>query len=256
MFEEIQFPNAVVRPVFNFIAELVGDTRSYRNCPKHSDEEFAAICVRRVVSGCRSGRDFLQENLLSSFPDWRVGHFFDSINSERRCRMLRETLDLQLGTMPERAEWTEAVPELDRHRVFAGDGTYLAEACHGGTPGEPKTAVGQLFTLDLRTGALNHLALAEPAEGNSKEHEMRALKRTAVETLRQGAGKGEKVLHVWDRAGIDFRQWEAWKRRGIYVGRRWRCEPSATVRESPLWPAGPPIAPSRPARECSMHRFV
>ena len=83
--------------------------------------------------------------------------------------------------MPERVEWMETVPELDRFRVLAGDGTYLAEACHGGTPGEPKTAVGQLFTLDLRTGGLNHLALAEPAVGNSKEHEMRALKRTAVE---------------------------------------------------------------------------
>ena len=34
--------------------------------------------------------------------------------------------------------------------------------------------------------------------------------------MRQGAATGRKVLYIWDRAGIDFRQWFQWKQRGIY----------------------------------------
>jgi IS4 transposase len=49
-----------------------------------------------------------------------------------------------------------------------------------------------------------------------KEHDMRALKRQDILTLRQGAAKGRKVLYIWDRAGIDFRQWFKWKESGIY----------------------------------------
>ena len=35
---------------------------------------------------------------------------------------------------------------------------------------------------------------------------MSGLKRTAIEDLRRGAPKGKRVLWIWDRAGIDFRQ--------------------------------------------------
>ncbi len=34
--------------------------------------------------------------------------------------------------------------------------------------------------------------------------------------LRQSAAKGRQVLYIWDRAGIDFRQWFKWKKNGIY----------------------------------------
>lgn len=40
---------------------------------------------------------------------------------------------------------------------------------------------------------------------------MGVLKKLDIETLRQGAEKGEKVLYIWDRAGIDFQQWHRWK---------------------------------------------
>jgi len=43
------------------------------------------------------------------------------------------------------------------------------------------------------------------------------LKRLDIETLRQSAPKGRKVIYVWDRAGIDFLQWFKWKHvGGIY----------------------------------------
>ena len=46
---------------------------------------------------------------------------------------------------------------------------------------------------------------------------MRAFKRQTADTFRQGAAKGWKVLYIWDRAGIDFRQWHEWENQfGIY----------------------------------------
>ncbi len=39
--------------------------------------------------------------------------------------------------------------------------------------------------------------------------------------LRQGAAKSDKVLYVWDWAGIDFRQWHLWQHTGaLYFLRR------------------------------------
>jgi hypothetical protein len=39
-----------------------------------------------------------------------------------------------------------------------------------------------------------------------------------IAQLRQGAPKGRKVLYIWDRAGIDFKQWYDWKQgSGIYM---------------------------------------
>ena len=47
---------------------------------------------------------------------------------------------------------------------------------------------------------------------------MRALKRTTIQALRQGAPKGRKVLLAYDRAVIDFRMIHQWKQgSGIYV---------------------------------------
>jgi hypothetical protein len=64
---------------------------------------------------------------------------------------------------------------------------------------------------------LAHLTVNDQ-QARKKEHDMRGLKRLEIATLRQGAPKGRKVLHVWDRAGIDFRQWYKWKQgSGIYM---------------------------------------
>ncbi len=78
-----------------------------------------------------------------------------------------------------------------------------------------KYATGHLYTLDLRSHSMTHLTVSDQAERN-KEHDMRALKRQDIQALRQGAAKGRKVLYIWDRAGIDFRQWYQWKENSIY----------------------------------------
>ena len=62
---------------------------------------------------------------------------------------------------------------------------------------------------------MTHLTVSDQVE-RKKEHDMRALKRQNITTLRQDAAKGRKVLYIWDRAGIDFRQWFKWKEVSIY----------------------------------------
>jgi hypothetical protein len=120
---------------------------------------------------------------------------------------------------------------LDGYQIYAGDGHFIAAAAHDpidtsvktatttpGTRTSPtKYATGHLYTLNLRNHALSHLCVADQIE-RKKEHEMRALKRQTATQLRQGAAKGQKVLYIWDRAVIDFRQWADWKNQaGIYI---------------------------------------
>jgi hypothetical protein len=80
-----------------------------------------------------------------------------------------------------------------------------------------KNAIGHLYALNLRTHHLSHLALGSDG-AKKKPHDMGVLKRVDIETLRQGARKGQKALYIWDRAIIDFQQWLTWKNNNaIYV---------------------------------------
>ncbi len=60
---------------------------------------------------------------------------------------------------------------------------------------------------------MSHLTVGDQ-DARLKEHDMRGLKRMDLQALRMGAAKGRKVIIVWDRAGIDFRQWHHWKTMG------------------------------------------
>jgi hypothetical protein len=63
---------------------------------------------------------------------------------------------------------------------------------------------------------LSHLALSSDGS-RKKPHDMGTLKAMDIRALRQGAATGQKVLYIWDRAGIDFRAWQRWKQgSGIY----------------------------------------
>ena len=99
--------------------------------------------------------------------------------------------------------------------VHAGDGHFHAAAAHDPRDAQDgcKDATGHFFSLNLRSHALAHLTVADQA-ARRKEHDMRALKRLRLQSLRQGAANGRKVFYVWDRAGIDFQQWQRWKQGG------------------------------------------
>ena len=99
--------------------------------------------------------------------------------------------------------------------LYAGDGHYLEHATQDPMIGETRWPTGPFFALNLKSQSLFPLMLADLA-GRKKEHDVRALKRQSVAMLRQGAGKGRKVLWVWDKAGIDLPFWQARKASGIY----------------------------------------
>jgi len=118
----------------------------------------------------------------------------------------------------------EEIEGLKNWHLFAADGHYHKAAIF-----DPKTKVdrsrkdpsksptGHFFRLDLRNHHLAYLDLAQPEDGKKSEHDMKMLKRQELETLRQGARKGQRILYLWDRACIDYSFWnKAKSQKDIY----------------------------------------
>jgi hypothetical protein len=187
-----------------------------RQCPTESDWDWLVKGVERVLNNGRSGRDFLQTFQLFWAQPLTVGAYFDKLASARRLAMvqacaahLRRHVD---ATRPSPlARW----PELDGFEVYAGDGHYLTAATHDVKQDETAWPTGHFFALNLKSQSLTPLALADQA-GRKREHDLRMLKRQSVAQLRQRAGKGRKVLWVWDKGGIDLAFWLERKAAGIY----------------------------------------
>lgn len=195
---------------------LLPHCRHTRQCPQLPDADWLAVGLCRALRPEASGRAFLQFFNETTDAELKRAGFFESLKSVRRLRLsqevgsaLRQTLRTELAD-----PWAD-FPTLAAFEVFAGDGHFHAPATHDRHADGKKYPVGHLFTLDLRTQALGHLTVGDQVN-RKKEHDMRALKRLTVQTLRQGAPKGRKVMYVWDKAGIDFVQWHRWKQQGIY----------------------------------------
>ena len=227
--------NSIIRQeFFKPLFEIFDGAKHRRDCPALDDSLWLEAGVRRCLGIFQSGRDFLQQ--LAECHQTRIlkTTFFESFKSGRRLGLLDEILGQVRSRM--RRDMPDPFARhkcLDDFEIHAGDGHFIAAACHDKavpSPAKPaaekksattratatKYATGHLYTLDLRSHAMNHLTVADQIE-RKKEHEMRALKRQTADTLRQGAAKGRKVLYIWDRAGIDFRQWHEWKHHsGIY----------------------------------------
>jgi hypothetical protein len=187
-----------------------------RNCPAESDWDWLTKGVDRVLSNVRSGRDFLQSFQMFWPRELQVGPYFEALASERRLGMVAECS----GLLRRRVDARRRSPlsqfeSLDSFDLYAGDGHYLEHATHDPMLGETRWPTGHFFALNLKSQSLFPLVLADLA-GRKKEHDVRALKRQSVTMLRQGAGKGCKVLWVWDKAGVDFPFWQERKASGIY----------------------------------------
>jgi len=217
------------KPLLGFLDR----SRCRRNCPALPDELWLEAGIRRCLGLYQSGRDFLQE--LAERHDTEILRttFFESLKSKRRLDLLDEIL-AQVHVHMRRAmpDPFAAFKCLEDFDLYAGDGHFVAAASHDKaaprkSPGQDKPlgrtaaftatkyATGHIYTLDLRSHCMTHLTVSDQVE-RKKEHDMRALKRQDIQTLLQGAAKGRKVLYIWDRAGIDFRQWFLWKQSGIY----------------------------------------
>lgn len=187
-----------------------------RNCPVESDWDWLTKGVDRVLSTVRSGRDFLQTFQLFWSRELQVGPYFETLASPRRLEMVAECSALLRQRVdalrPSPLSTFESLATFD---LYAGDGHYLEHATHDPMQGETRWPTGHFFALNLKSQSLFPLTLADLA-GRKKEHDARALKRQSVAMLRQGAGKGRKVLWVWDKAGVDLAFWQERKASGIY----------------------------------------
>ena len=202
---------------FEPMLRLLPACRHKRVCAELPDEQWLPMALTRVLHDCRSGRAFLQQYgpHLPVCPP--VGSYFESLKSGRRLRLLAEmnaALQTELGRRPAAQTLTDRV--LENFDFYAGDGHWHGAAAHDPSHQDKKPATGHFYGLNLRTGGVLHLTGAD-IHHRRHEHDMRALKRMELDLLRQNAPKGRKVLWVWDKAGIDFRQWYHWKSTaGIY----------------------------------------
>jgi len=187
-----------------------------RECPVESDWDWLAKGADRVLSNVRSGRDFLQTFQMFWRHELQVGPYFETLASARRLGMVAECsllLRRRVDALrPSPLSQFEALAAFD---LYAGDGHYLEHATHDPMIEETRWPTGHFFALNLKSQSLFPLALADLA-GRKKEHDNRALKRQSVARLRQGAGKGRKVMWVWDKAGVDMPFWQERKAAGIY----------------------------------------
>lgn len=187
-----------------------------RQCPAESDWDWLTKGVDRVLSNARSGRDFLQSFQMFWRREVQVGPYFETLASPRRLSMVADcSALLQRRVDALRCSPLSQFESLASFDLYAGDGHYLEAATHDPMQGETRWPTGHFFALNLKSQSLFPLVLADLAQ-RKKEHDVRALKRQSVAMLRQGAGKGRKVLWVWDKAGVDFPFWQERKASGIY----------------------------------------
>ena len=190
-----------------------------RQCRGYSDRDYLICGVRRVIAQVRSGRDWVQAVREKMGVGVTVNSFFTSLRSSRRLSLLEEVardvvtqVDSGCGAVHDPLSEHE---ELNGFHVFASDGHYEEAPCHSPRIDGKVYAQGFFYALNLRSHSLSLLDIARPVK--KKEHDMRALKRLTPDQLRLRAKKGVKVIHVYDLAGIDYRQWYNWKTKGIYI---------------------------------------
>lgn len=202
------------------IIGLVEQCNYKRKCNALTDHEWIETGLLRMLSQEPSGRAFLQKLSDSGRSDLKRSLFFETLKSKRRLKLCRDVSLSLYETM--RSKNLQADPfaqfaVLDGYDIHAGDGHYHGAAVHDVRKDGKKYPTQHFYSVDLRSHALRHLALADTSGTRKREHDTRALKGLEIETLRQSAPKGRKVLYVWDRAGIDFLQWFKWKHvGGIY----------------------------------------
>ena len=198
------------------LTEVFAQVTTRRNCPVESDWEWLLKGVDRVLANGRSGRDFLQTFQMFWSQSMQVGPYFEKLASPRRLAMVSEcSAQLRAKVDSSRASGLAGFAALESFEVYAGDGHYLEHATHDPASGETHWPTGHFFALNLKSQSLFPLTLAD-FSARKKEHDARALKRQSVAQLRQGAGKGRKVMWVWDKAGVDLPFWQERKASGIY----------------------------------------
>lgn len=215
--------NTSLSPTFQqFLAPLtpfLQQARDQYRCHAVDDRDWIYTGLQRVIGQHDSGCDYLQKRAARGSFNLTKSNYFESCKSPRRYRHLKGLTEDFLQHHSQHAlkhqdlfdDHPAASKPLKDFHLYAGDGHFHAASSHDPRDSKQrKNPIGHLYTFNLRNHHLSHLALG--SDGKSKKpHDMGVLKKQDPTTLRQGALKGQKVLYIWDRAGIDFQQWHRWK---------------------------------------------
>jgi hypothetical protein len=195
-------------------------------CKTISDEGFLKSGVSRCLRNVISGREWVQlvqdlkivapESL--SLPAAGVGNFFDSLKSNRRLQLVKSLaktiVENQPGSLAN--DPFKAYPELDEFAIYAGDGHSHAASEHETRVDGKKYPPCHLYMLNLRNNLVTHMDVSRPK--NKKEHEISMLKRLGGKGLRMGHPNKTKLIHIYDKAVIDYKAWRDWKHSsGVYI---------------------------------------
>ena len=200
-------PTTVDDVFFLPLKGLIQTSPHTRPCPEFSDGDVLRLGVFRVLETSASGRAFLQEHGPRFDKTPSHGHYFSTLRSGRRLRVLRD-VSRALIDQAARPDGLKHIPELANYQCFAADGHWHKAAAHDPRHDGAKMAVGHFYSLNLHSHFLRHLATARGLH----EHDMSALKRVMPKGLRQGVPQGTRVLMVYDKAGIDFDYWKRCRR--------------------------------------------
>lgn len=240
-------PTALHTHLFGPLLTLLPKLKTFRRCPKVPDDDWLQLGICRALEGIRSGRDFLQ-SLQAKLRLPSVARFFLILQSKRRLACCAEANAALCATLTASVpDAFAAYPCLADFDLHAADGHSHAAAVHDlpqpsktSETGYAKFATSHIYSLNLRTHALSHLAHADQIT-RRKEHEMRTLKRLTVAQLRQSAPKSRKVLYIYDPACIDYTLWSQLKKHGIYFLTRMKSNASITKCGDLAYDAADPI---------------
>ena len=217
-----------------------------RRCPGYPDEDHILSGTLRTLEKIESGREWVQR----AKPDFAidtssVSRFFAATNSARRTGSVERTA-AELARLADQSlrpgnDILAAHEELDGYSVYSTDGHSIKASSHEQEILGKVRAPSHIYSLDLRTHSLHHVALCEPQMGKKKEHEIATLKRIDANAMRMGAPKGRKVIHAYDPAIVDYKQWHHWKHtKGVYIVTMEKANSALVVREDRLWDLSDP----------------
>lgn len=230
-----QLDTELSRVFFSAVVDLYPSSERQYACAGISDIHYCQLGVLRCLSSSVTGQEFLQYHADQNVADIQPGHFFKALSSARRLQNITSLNGLLADHMAQHvADPYSQCQDLDDWDIYTVDGHYHKAACFDpkrtasdGTVGA--TATGHFFRVNMRTHHLGCLAMAEPAIGKKRDHDMAAIKRSTAEALRNSAPVGRKVMLVWDKACIDYQHWFKLKHTyGIYFT---TCEKSNSAAE-------------------------
>ncbi len=183
--------------------------KSGYSCDEFTDDDYLECGVSRVVVKEKSGRGYILQRFLSKLSTVKVATFFKALRSKRRLKMLLEVSDFIIDEIKDKSivedDPFREYDDLKKFAIYASDGVEIKPSIHDEHRFGAKRNTKHIFSINLRNNATSHIALAVPGELNKKEHELKTLKRAGVQKLRMREKKGIKVIHVYDRAIIDYR---------------------------------------------------